>query len=179
LIDARRVDRFGRIAVALLVVLFAAFAAQQAIRPLLGTRRSLDSFREAIGILAGAEGSVDRLDGEIQAVSEEIRRSRTMLPTELNLDAFLEEVGEVARTTGTRIVTLAPEPAAEHRLFRELMLEVRVTGSYAAIREFLSRLEDGRQLSRVEQLQMAKSGASDEITASVRLALYFAPDASA
>jgi Tfp pilus assembly protein PilO len=178
-IDARRVDRFGRIAVALLVVLLALFAAQQAIRPLVGTRRSLASFREAIGILADAEGSVDRLDAEIRAVSEELRKSRTMLPEDLNLDAFLQEVGEIGKTTGTRIVALAPEPAAQHRLFRELMLEVRVTGSYPSIREFLARIEGGRQLSRVEQLQMAKSGAGDEITASVRLALYFAPDASA
>jgi Tfp pilus assembly protein PilO len=173
------VDHFGRIAVALLVVLFAAFAAQQAIRPIVGTRRSLASFREAIDILADAKGSVDRLDAEIRAVAEELRRSRTMLPADLNLDAFLQEVGEVAKTTGTRIVTLAPEPAAEHHLFRELMLEVRVTGSYPSIREFLSRIEAGRQLSRVEQLQVAKSGPGDEITASVRLALYFAPDASA
>jgi Tfp pilus assembly protein PilO len=178
-IDASRVDRFGRIAVALVLVVSSALAAHRAIRPLYGTRHSLGSFREAIGILATADGSVDRLDGEIRAVADEIRRSRSMLPTDLNLDAFLEEVGEIARTTGTRIVALAPQPPAEHRLFRELELEVRVTGSYPSIRDFLSRLEDGNQLSRVEQLQMAKAGAGDQITASVRLALYFAPDARA
>jgi Tfp pilus assembly protein PilO len=175
MIDAGRVDRFGRIAAAVLVVGFSALVAHQAIRPLVGARRNLGAFREAISILADAEGSVDRLDAEIRAVADDIMLSRSMLPPDLNLDAFLEHVGEVAESTGTRIVNLTPHTDAEHRLFRELMLDVRVTGSYEAIRDFVAQLENGRQLSRVENLQVTRS-AADGLSASVKLALYFAPD---
>lgn len=176
MIDAARVDRIGRIAAAALAVGCAALVAHQAIRPLLGARRDLGAFREAMTILADAEGSVERLDREIRAATDDIRRSRSMLPPDLNLDAFLENVGGVAKATGTRIVTLAPHAEAEHRLFRELLLDVHVTGSYPAIRDFLERLEQGPQLSRVERLQMTRGASDEELSASVRLALYFAPE---
>ena len=177
MIEPGRVDRFGRIAAAVLLVAFSALVAHQAIRPLVGTRRSLGAFQEAVTILADAEGSVDRLDEEIRVVADDIMRSRSMLPPDLNLDAFLEHVGEVAATTGTRIVTLTPHTEAEHRLFRELLLDVRVTGSYPAIHDFVGRLEQGPQLSRVEQLNVsvARGPGDDGLAAHVRLALYFAP----
>jgi len=174
-IEPTRVDRIGSIAAGALIVGFAALVTHQAIRPLAATRADLASFRQAITILAEAEVSVDRLDEEIRTVAEDLERSRAVLPGNRNLDAFLEQVDEIARSTGTRVVTLTPSAEAEHRLFRELMLEVRVTGSYRSIRDFLSRLENGEQLSRVEQLQLVTGVDEDPIAANVRLALYFAP----
>jgi Tfp pilus assembly protein PilO len=175
MIDPPRVDRVGRIAAATLVVGFSALVTFQAIRPLVGARRDLGAFREAIVILSDAEVSVDRLDSEIQLATEDLRRSQSLLPAELNLDSFLEQVGEIAKDTGTRIETLTPVGSAEHHLFREMMLEVRVRGSFPEIREFLDQLEHGTQLSRVEQLQVAKSKGDEDCSASLRVALYFAP----
>ena len=176
LVEPGGVDRVGRVVTAVLLVGFAALVAHQAIRPLVGVRRNLEAFREAIVILADAEGSVETLDLEIRAVTEDIRRSRSMLPPQLNLDAFLQHVGEVARTTDTHIVRLTPQAETEHRLFRELMLDVHVSGRYPAIRDFLARLEHGEQLSRVEQIRLTRDAGTQDCSANVRLALYFAPD---
>ena len=78
--DPKIVDRFGRLAAALLVVVFALLVSEQLIRPFLDARRNLSALREAVEILASAENDVDRLDIEIRQVAAEIQRSEAELP---------------------------------------------------------------------------------------------------
>jgi len=174
--NPRRVDLYGRITVVVLTMAFTALIFQQAIRPLLSAKQNMDAFRKAVEILTDAEGSVERLDSEIRFVAEEIEQSKTLLPKTVNLDAFLEHLGDLAAATGTRIERLTPRDAEDRDLYRELPLEVRIAGSFPAVYDFLIRLEGGDRLCRVEQLKIDARDEGKSCQADMLLGLFFARD---
>lgn len=173
--DPRKVNALGRLATAALVVGFAALVSQQVLRPFLAAARDLGAFGEAVQILSGGEGDVDRLDAEIRMVSWEIAESKTRLPEEPNLDAFLEQLGQIGKQTRVRVEKLTPREIEDHRLFRKLKIEVHISGGFMAIYDFLIRLEGADQLSRVERLKVVATKTGDGCAADMQLALYFAP----
>lgn len=171
--DPERIDTIGRLTVTVLVASFAILVFHQAIRPLMAARRDLNGFRDAVEILADAEGSVDRLDREIQTVSAQIAESRALLPKTVNLDGFLEYLGELTEMTDTRIGKLAPKEAIEHRLYMELPLEVQVSGSFLAVYDLLVELEHGTRLCRVDRLLVDSDG-DGGCRAELKISLFFA-----
>jgi len=174
--DPRSVDAAGRLTIVFLIAVFVALVFHQAIRPLLAARRDMNAFREAVQILTNAEGSVDRLDEEIQTVAEEIAASKALLPRSVNLDGFLEYLGDVAATTETHIEKLRPREVEDHRLYRELPLDVDVSGAFLKIYAFLEEIEEGDRLSRVERLKLTRNKTGRECKAEMRLALFFAKE---
>ncbi|MFH1277602.1 MAG: type 4a pilus biogenesis protein PilO [Candidatus Eisenbacteria bacterium] len=171
--DPERVDAVGRVTVVLLVAVFAAVVFHQAVRPLMAARRDLGAFRDAVEILADAEGSVDRLDREIRSVETEIAESRALLPRTVNLDGFLEYVGKAAGETETRIEKLTPKVPVEHRLYMELPVEVRVTGPFLSVYDLLIELEHGSRLCRIDRMKI-ESDREGKCRAEMTLSLFFA-----
>lgn len=171
--DPERVDTIGRMTVILLVAAFAALVFQQAVRPLMAARRDLGAFRDAVEILADAEGSVDRLDREIRAVESEVAASRAMLPRTVNLDGFLDYVGKAAGKTDTRIERLTPKEPVGHKLYMELPVEVRITGPFLSVYDLLIELEHGSRLCRVDRMKL-ESDHEGKCRAEMTLSLFFA-----
>jgi Tfp pilus assembly protein PilO len=170
----KKVDIIGHLLLVLLIAAFAALTTRNVIHPFLEARENVGDFREAVGILSEADGSLDRLDAEIREVAANIAASEASLPRDLNLDAFLEQLGDLAEGTGVRVEQLLPSQMKVHRLFRELVLDVDVSGPFPAINEFLASVEHGDHLSRVSQLTVVGGRGRDLCTAHLRLALYFA-----
>jgi Tfp pilus assembly protein PilO len=165
-----------------MVIVLAAFVwflGFNTIRPFLTARKDLQAFRRGVQILSDAEGSVVRLDAEIQRITEEIAATEAILPQDLNLDAFLQHLGDLGHGTGIRVERLIPHDFVEHRLFRELVVEVYVTGPFLAVYDFLTKLEREGQLSRVEQLMVNQRETDGHCGAEIRLALYFSPEKEA
>jgi len=174
--DPRRVDLYGRITVIVMALAFTGLIFQQAVRPLLSARENMADFRNAVQILTDAEGSVERLDNEIRFVAEEIEQSKMLLPKTVNLDAFLEYIGDLAVITETRIEKLTPRDAEDRELYRELPLDVRIAGPFPAIYDFLVRLEGGDRLCRVEQMKIDTRDEGKSCQAEMVLGLFFARD---
>ena len=158
------------------LVAFAALVSHKVVHPFLASGRHVGAFREAVQLLSAGESDVDRLDAEIRAVSQEIAVSEARLPIDPNLDLFLERLGEMGRKSRIRLERLTPGDVEEHPLYSELKIDVRVTGPFMAVYDFLLRLENADQLSRIEQLKIASLEPRGPCTADMRLALYFAPE---
>ncbi len=149
MMSPKKVDTFGRATALVLILGFLGLAYQQTIRPLLAARKDLGAFREAVQILSDAEGNVDRLNWEIDLVARQIEDSEPLLPQEIDLDAFLEQLGDLAATTDVRVEKFTPNTLVEQRLYRELPLDVSLSGPFMSIYNFLSQLERGSRLTRV------------------------------
>jgi Tfp pilus assembly protein PilO len=173
--DPKRVDILGHIAMLLLVSASAALLTHYIVRPYLATTRDARSFREAVEILSLADGGLDRLNMQLRVIEEGIDEIEVLLPREINVDAFLKELGDLAETAGVRIERLTPAQVTDHDLFRELVLDVHITGSFPAIDEFIVSLEAGKQLSRVSQITISDDGSLERCSARMSLGLYFAP----
>jgi Tfp pilus assembly protein PilO len=173
--DARQIDTLGRLALVALILTFSALVSRQVVRPLLAARRDLGAFRSAVQILSRAEGSLEKIDGEIRQATEEIAAGQALLPQALNLDDFVVRMAGLARATGVRIEAITPREVVEHRHYRERQIDLRVTGSCAALYAFLLRLEQGDQLSRVGELRMVGEPTDARRALELQLALYFSP----
>jgi len=177
--DARQIDTLGRLALTTLLLVFVALVARQVAHPLLVARHDLGAFRNAVQILSRAQGNLDRIDQEIQQATKEIAAGEALLPPVLNLDDFLQRTEGSARATGVRIEAIAPLEVIERRHFRELDIDLRVTGSGMALYAFLARLERSDQLSRVKELRIIGDPLEARCAMELRLALYFSPGEAA
>jgi Tfp pilus assembly protein PilO len=172
--DPGKVDILGRVALIVMICSSAALISHQVLRPYLETRRNSGYYREAVEILSLADGGIDRLDMEIRVIEEGIGELETLLPRDINVDAFLEELSDLAEATGVHIERLTPSQVTEYDFFRELVLDVYVTGTFPAVHEFIVSLERGKQLSRINQITIADDGSRNRCTVRMGLALYFA-----
>jgi len=174
--DPRRLDTFGRIAIAVVVTGFALVIIHHAVRPIYAARGDLSAFQEAVQILSDAEGNLDRLDAEIGRISHDVEKSHALLPRNVNLDLFLEWLGDIAAQTGVRVERLSPGEPELQPLYRRLTVTARIVGRFDGIYDFLIALEQADQLSRVEQLSIVGSPEQAYSAADLTIALYFAPD---
>jgi Tfp pilus assembly protein PilO len=174
--DPNRIDIIGHVALLLLVATFAVITSTHVVQPFLASQENISNFREAVGILSRGDGSLDRLDEEISRVGSAIAASEAMLPAEINLDAFLDQIGDLAARRGIRVEILTPSQIRQHRLFRELVIEIHVRGPFHSITEFMSKVEGGDRLSRINNLTMVPERDSGVCSARMSLALYFAPE---
>lgn len=175
MIAPHRFDTLGRIAMAAVLTAFVLLIVHTILRPMYTTRRDVAAFREAVEILADAEGNVDQLDAEIQRITTEVEHSHALLPRDLNLKEFLEWLGAMGRETGVRVERLSPGVVDHQALYRRQPVRVRITGDFDDIYDFLIELERNDQLSRVESLQLLGSADSRQCAAELAIALYFAP----
>ncbi len=171
-----KIDRIGRITLVVIIAVFGALITDQTIRPYFAAQKELKAFEQAVTILSGAEGSVNQLNREIQIVVAEIAKSEALIPAKLNLDVFLDQLDGLARRSGASIEELTPREVREHRLCRELPLEVSISGPFAAIYDFLIELEYGDRLARIEQFRMGSDQVNGICNAEMRVALYFAKE---
>jgi Tfp pilus assembly protein PilO len=172
--NPKGVDKIGRIALIVLIVGFVWLAYQQTIQPLLAARKDLGAFKEAVQILSDAEGSVNRLNGEIDQASRQIAQNEPLLPREIDLDAFLEQLGDLAASTQVRVDRFSPHPLVAQRLYRELPLEVSLSGPFIGVYNFLYQLEKGSRLSRVDRLAIRFNEPQRQCKANMRLTLFYA-----
>lgn len=172
-IEPGKLDIAGRILIVLILAGFGVLATHKTILPYLSAQKELKAFEEAVVILSDAEGSVNHLNDEIRYVRGEIEKSEALIPADLNLDVFLDQLDHLARESGARIEELTPRPVREHRLCRELPLEVAVSGPFHAIYAFLIDLEYGDRLARIEQIEVESDGPGGTCSADMKVALYF------
>ncbi len=173
--DLKRMDILGRACLLIVVCAASALIAGHHIKPfLVATERARD-FREAVGILSRAEGALAGVDEEIERISSALEACESKLPAEMNLDHFLEQIAALAEGTGVRVERVTPSGVRGNGLFRELEIDVQATGAFPALHDFLDRIETASQLTRVNDLSIAREDAYGGCAASFNLALYFAP----
>jgi len=174
MLSPEKVDTCSRLAFVALVAAFTGLVYFQTVKPLMAARRDLDAFHEAVQILSDAEGSVDRLQFEIRTVAAEIAETEALLPRDLDIDAFLEQLGDIAERAAVRVDQFTPHRARPYRMYRALPLEVHLSGSFPAVNEFLVELDRGSRLTQVERLDLKWSPGLKQCEANMRLALFFA-----
>ncbi len=172
-LEPGKIDVAGRITLVTILAVFGAFLTHKTVMPYLEAKKELNALEDAVSILSDAEGSVTHLNTEIQFVIDEIAKSEALIPTELNLDTFLDQIDGLARKSGARIEELTPHVVREHRLCRELPLEVQISGSFPSLYSFLIELEYGDRLARVEQFEIKKNPGDGSCRAEMQVALYF------
>jgi Tfp pilus assembly protein PilO len=176
MIDPDRVDTLGHVALLVLLSVSAGLITQSEVRPMVATAKDTVDFMDGVSTLAMADADLEHLNEEIKGVAEALEATDAMLPETIDLDLFLEGIADLADRTGVRIERLIPSQVSQHSLFRELILEMDVSGPFSAIGDFIESVEDAPQLSRVDHLTVSRDGDGNGCFAHLRFALYYAPE---
>lgn len=141
-------------------------------------RQDPPSFNLAVAVVllaVGLAGVTMPLSGTLESRRETLAQSRERASVAERLDKHLQVWQLVAprvvakadavdwgdylllqmRSAGLRLLSQEPPEVAEIGSFRKLTLSVRAGGSYAAIVDFVDRLERGERLMRVDRLQIS------------------------
>jgi Tfp pilus assembly protein PilO len=169
------IDHIGRATLVIVLGAFLVVISHRAVRPLLGAQERVRSLTEAVNILASTEAGIEELSAEIEAVSNELAATKAMLPPTAKLDAFLEQLNQLAAESGVTIEQLRPGDVSSHPLYRDLTIDIRVSGSFADVYALLRRLETGDRLVRIDRLQITGAGRDDACVGQLSIALYFEP----
>ncbi len=172
--DQKRIALIAKGLLALLIVVFSVLSSRTAIDPLIKATRERIEYGEAVGYLADAETRMQEIRDERAEAAHAVKETEQRLPGEVNLDAFLGEVGEIAARTGTHIERLRPGEHASRPLFRQLAMDVRVTGPFLSIYEFICELERSQHLTRIQNVTLLGDRMGGECAADMRVALIYA-----
>jgi len=173
--DPRKVEIAARLAQLGVLAAFSALMTARVVLPALALHREEAKLREALGVLKQANGDLKLLDEKLRRMRAQLKASEEMLPKEIDLDQFLDEVGEIAERKRVSVERLAPVSIGSHTLFRELVLDIQMEGRFLRLCEVMALLEGGKRLARINSLTLTPSREGRSCSATFRLALYFAP----
>jgi len=151
-----------------------------ALRPDLGSNRRL---RYEAGAL---RASVDQRSARLEAASalrqssaelaEDLAAFAQAIPRNQQIGAFLEDLDLIAREVGLSGKSVRPAEAIRTAELQCLPLDISVTGRFAALHEFVRRVEALPRVARVQRLELAsREIPSEELVASVTLYVFFRP----
>jgi type IV pilus assembly protein PilO len=87
-----------------------------------------------------ANGSVDKVKGEVARYEKDLDVMRQLVPTGNEVPALLEQVSTAARRVGLDIATVEPEAVVVGDQFDTYRYKLSVSGGYHAVGEFLTNV---------------------------------------
>jgi Tfp pilus assembly protein PilO len=112
---------------------------------------------------------LQELDGRLQTFDEAV-------PQDQRIGVFLEHLDQLARETGLTGKSVKPAAPIAGAHVACLPIDVNVTGQFAALHEFLRRVEALPRVARIQRLELAGSeNAGDELAAALTMHVYFRP----
>ena len=109
------------------------------------------------------------LDGALAAFDAAI-------PPDQQIGAFLEKLDQIARESGLSDKSVKPADPVIGAQVACLPIDVNVTGRFAAMYEFLQRVESLPRVARIQRLELSGADeAGDELVASMTMHVYFRP----
>lgn len=122
----------------------------------------------------GVERECERLTEELDGVrrrKEELRRRITDSAQE---GEFLRQVSQVADSVGVRLREFRPGAISRTGRYGTMRIELRCTGGYGGICDFLEQLADLPRLATIDRLEITAPNRGDEYSFGMSLDIYFA-----
>ncbi len=96
------------------------------------------------------------------------------IPDRVQLGEFLEAVDRLAQEAGVSDKDVTPADAIMQKDFGCLPIQIRFTGKFAAVYEFLDKVERLPRVARIQQLELsADDDLPDELVSTMTLHVYF------
>jgi Tfp pilus assembly protein PilO len=131
---------------------------------------------------ASVDGQTVRLQGAaaMRETSEELERKlaafKQAIPDDQRIGGFLEALDQIARDAGLTGKNVRPTELIIGPEVSCLPIQVEVSGTFAAIHDFLRQVEALPRLARVQRVELSDSDdPGDELVSSVMMQVYFRP----
>lgn len=98
--------------------------------------------------------SKPNLDQYLTELDSKLIQINSMLPNDPEMSEFLRQAEQYARETGVVLSQLHTGQIAAKNGYREIPLDIAVTGSYLQTVNFIKKLEEGSRFSVVRNIQM-------------------------
>ncbi|MCA9094020.1 MAG: type 4a pilus biogenesis protein PilO [Planctomycetaceae bacterium] len=158
----------GIIGITLIFVLFIDGPIRKNIRQ---AEQDLHTSRIVLGGLPSHVQELENLQSRIKQTKAYLERTKSLVPSEENVDQVLEIVTELGRQSTLNISRLEPISTVPLESYEELPFRLVAKGSYEGINNFCYSLENGDRLFGVDELTL--SGGNGENAGNVELEMVF------
>jgi type IV pilus assembly protein PilO len=90
----------------------------------------------------------------IKQLESQLETLRSIVPDELNTDAFLRTVFADGESTGTKVRTFIPKPPEEKDYYVEVPFTLHLDGTYYSLLNFFNRLSNEQRIMNVSGLSL-------------------------
>lgn len=105
------------------------------------------------------------LDQYLMELDSKLLQINAMLPNDPEMSEFLRQAEKYARETGVVLAQVQTGQIAAKNGYREIPLDIVVTGSYLQTVNFIKKLEEGSRFVVVRNIQMNSQGKEIQQTA--------------
>lgn len=147
------------------------------LRPDFTAYRDLASKRAlaAQGVLAdpeAAEAQIVQLQSHIEDLENRLYGGSARVPTRETESFVIDSLDRISGQRGTSLVSVKPGEPGTVLMFEELPYDVKVTGPYLSLYEWLQDVENDLRPMVVKQFSMAPARGSDHVSLDLRLVAY-------
>ena len=118
------------------------------------------------------EARLDRAQKEIESLSTSIAELQRSFPPRKELDSFLSELQELARSSRADLVRVVPGDSRQGDVYSTVRVHVETRAAFDDFYRFLWGLDRMTRLSQVESLRISRDGTSDACTIQVTLCIF-------
>lgn len=150
--NLRPIDLGG--AAAILAILAASFFL--GVKPQLSKAAAYIADEDAMRRSLSESGSVAdreaRMERNMETLTEALAAYERQMPASAELDAFMRQLGEVARDSGLAILRVQPGATVEHERYSVLPVAIDGQASFQSFYRFLFKMADVPRINKVESM---------------------------
>ncbi len=109
-------------------------------------------------------------DWYLQELKSKVARVDAKLPNQPEIGEFLKETEQLARQSGINVAGIQPLATRNKDGYREILIELKVSGTYLNLLEFMKQLEDGRRFNSVVNIHIQAK--HEKLDMKIQLAIY-------
>lgn len=101
------------------------------------------------------KGKLIKLYGEKVKMEGEFEHLISLFPSSLDFKWLMEELNKLIKEEKIELVAVQPQPIVSGKFYRQLMLSLKLEGSYYQIGRFLERIDNFEKYIEVTQFKLA------------------------
>jgi len=129
-----------------------------------------DSLRK-INIDIRSEGVNMEISTRLASLQNELLRYKVYFSKERDIPWLVDRVSKAANESGLRVVSLNSKPLVSSNMFLYSSLNIAVAGTFHQLGDFIARIENSKELIRIERLSFKKEG--ELLNADIVVSAYF------
>lgn len=144
------------------VAAYVAFLALPQVKAIIETQRKAASVRNDLAAADAAIGKTDAFRADIAKYNDTIDHYEKMLPAEKEIPALLENLSQMAKDAGVKIVAITPVAVRDDRsagqIYQEIPILINAKSGYHELGRFIASLENAGRFMKVVDIQIRTGG---------------------
>jgi len=151
-------DRICLVAIIVVVVLSAFWVVKSNMRERLDVQERNNLLAKRLDSLTLADANLQELNRIIKEKKQDLASLNALIPEVAEIGQFLKHMDGLIKARNTNLVTLQPMGAVDKDLYKQIPIQMSLTGSFVDFYQLLQDFESMERLINIEKMTIADTG---------------------